>query len=779
LTGIVKKIHGNPPDKYEARQILEVLDDYPVIRPLQLNLFEWMAGYYMCTEGEVLNAALPTGLKLSSESKIQLHPDFDAEESDDTFSDRELMLITALKGEKSITYPQAGKILMIKNIYHILKSLIRKNVILIYEEVKDRYSPKKEKRVRLNERYLDETNLESLFESLAKKPGQTDVLMKYLQQVPIFEDSEKNAAGIAKNGLLVPEISRSSFNTLKKNDVLEEFEVVVPRFKDYIPEDNEIVLSKLQEEAYSGILSYFKTKDIVLFHGITGSGKTEIYIRLIQEVLESGRQVLYLMPEIALTTQIVKRLKKVFGDMLGVYHSKFSDNERVEVWNGINSGELQFVAGVRSSIFLPFQDLGLIIVDEEHEPSFKQYDPAPRYHARDVAMIMARDHNAKVLLGSATPSLESYFMAKKEKYGHVSLKERFGDAVMPAMIIADLSKEKKQKKNKGDFTSILVENLELNLQEGGQAIVFQNRRGYSPYILCEECGWIPKCSNCSVSLTYHMYHDELICHYCGFKTSVPAICDACGSTRMKTIGIGTEKIEDDLKILLPEAKVRRMDLDTTRSRYSYQNILTEFENGEIDILVGTQMVSKGLDFDEVRLVGIVDADRVIHFPDFRSAERAFQLLTQVSGRSGRRETKGKVVIQTYDPSQKILKKIIRNDYDAMALEEILERKNFNYPPFSRMIRIQIKHPDKNLTTRIAHEMAELTIQTLGRERILGPEEPLISKIRNEYIMTILIKLERDKINLSLIKQKLRIMARDLLLVKEYRKGRIIFDVDPQ
>ncbi|MFC2124997.1 primosomal protein N' [Bacteroidota bacterium] len=779
LTGIIKTIHNNPPEKYESRPILEILDDQPVVNHLQLKLYEWMARYYMCTEGEVMNAALPTGLKLSSESKIQLNPDFDAEKSEELFSDKELMLINALKGEKSLTYPQAGIILKIRNIYHILKSLIRKEAILIYEEVKDKYSPKKEKRIRLNETFVDEINLETLFETLHKKPKQTDVLMKFLQKVPVLENPWMNLNGIRKDELVDATISVSSVNTLKKNGIFEEFEVIIPRFKEFESTEYDVQLSALQQETLSSITTHFRTHDTVLLHGITGSGKTEIYISLIQEVLESGRQVLYLMPEIALTTHIVGRLKKVFGNTFGVYHSKFSDNERVEVWKGVNSGNLQFVAGVRSSVFLPFHDLGLIIIDEEHEPSFKQYDPAPRYHARDVAMVMARDHEAKVLLGSATPSLESYFMAKKEKYGIVNLKERFGAAVMPEMIVADISREKKQNKLKGDFTSVLVENLEQNLKEGGQAIIFQNRRGYSPYILCEECGWIPKCTNCSVSLTYHMYHDELICHYCGYRTPVPAICEACGSTRMKTIGIGTEKIEDDLKILLPEAKVRRMDLDTTRSKYSYQNILNDFENGEIDILVGTQMVSKGLDFDKVRLVGVVDADRTIHFPDFRSGERAFQLLTQVSGRSGRRDVKGKVVIQTYDPSQRILNKIIHNDYDSMALEEILERKKFNYPPFCRMIRIHIKHVDRNLSARIARAMADLSVKNFGKGRVLGPEEPLIAKIRNEYIMTILIKMERDRVNLSLIKQKLLIIARDLLLEKEHRKGRIIFDVDPQ
>lgn len=781
LTGAIAAIHETPPKEYEARYIMEVLDDSPSILPLQINLFRWIAGYYMCTIGEVYNMALPSGLKLSSESRIQIHPEFNRDETEEFFTDREWQIINAAQNNQSLDYKAIEDILEIKNFSHIIKSLLQKNAIIIYEEVREKYAPKKEKRVRLNQEYAeDKSNLEQLFARLEKQPRQLDILLKYLQEAPVFQNPAINKKGIEKQAFKQPNLSISAYQTLVKNKVFEEFTRVVSRFEGQAAaEDVVIQLSSAQETVRDSILSQFQTKDIVLFHGITGSGKTEIYIDLIQKAIESGSQVLYLLPEIALTTQIVSRLRKVFGDRMGVYHSKFSDNERVEIWQGVLEGHYPFIVGVRSSIFLPFSNLGLIIVDEEHENSYKQYEPAPRYHARDTAMVLARMHQAKVLLGSATPSIESFYMAQIGKYGFVQLMTRYGGVALPETIFADLRAERKQKTLKGDFSSALIEKISEALAKNEQVIIFQNRRGYAPHVTCDECAWIPKCDHCDVSLTYHMFKNELRCHYCGFVKKSPPACPACGSTRIRTVGFGTEKLEEDLKLHIPEAKVKRMDLDTTRRKYSYQTLIEEFEKGEIDILVGTQMVSKGLDFDRVSLVGIVDADRMIHFPDFRSFERAFQLITQVSGRAGRREKAGAVVIQTANAGQPVLRLIRENDFENFYRMEISEREKFAYPPFTRLIRILLKHEDKNLLDRAAVDLAAFLRDQIGSRRILGPEEPLIARLRNLYQMQILVKIERDpNISLNKVKELIAQTADTIHQKKEYRKLAIIFDADP-
>jgi primosomal protein N' (replication factor Y) len=534
----------------------------------------------------------------------------------------------------------------------------------------------------------------------------------------------------------------------------------------------------MQEKARNEILKGFEAHTATLLHGVTGSGKTEIYIDLIRKAMEGGSQVLYLLPEIALTTQIVQRLKKMFGSEMGVYHSKFSDNERVEVWNGVLTGKFRFVVGVRSAIFLPFDNLGLIIVDEEHDPSYKQHDPAPRYHARDVAMVIAQIHHAKVLLGSATPSVESYYQAKSGKYGMVTLQERFGEAQLPEIVFADLSKEKKRKTNKGEFSSLLLSEIKEALQKKEQVILFQNRRGYSPMVQCEDCNWIPKCINCSVSLTYHQYRHAMICHYCGYREDLPTQCPTCSSKRILTLGYGTEKLEEELKLHFPEAKILRMDLDTTRSRSGYENIIEGFESGETDILVGTQMVTKGLDFDRVSLVGVFDTDRMMHFPDFRSYERAFQLITQVSGRAGRREKKGKVVLQTSDPNHVLFRYVIENDVQGFLQDQLIDRQEHFYPPYTRLIEITIKHTDKKIALEVADQCARELKNQLKSIRLLGPGEPMISKIRNEYLMAILVKINRDQGKLHDIKNIISNTATQLLQVKEYRSARIVFDVDP-
>lgn len=778
ITGVIGAIHETPPKKYEAKYLLDILDQEPVVNPLQIDLFQWMADYYMCSLGEVLNIGLPSGLKLSSESRVQLYPDFDHFESRYDFSDNEINLIDLLQKKDSLTYSEISKALQLKNIFSLIKSLVQKDAIIIYEELKEKYKPKKEKRIRLAEEFTSKKALEELFNSIAKRAKQEAILLEYLQHAPIYEKQERNDKGIEKKLLQINELSGSALKTLLKNKILEEFEVVISRFpEDDIPVE-QIKLTATQERAKSAILEGFKSKDISLLHGITGSGKTEIYISLIEDALSGSSQVLYLLPEIALTTQIVTRLKKVFGNKVGIYHSKFSDNERVEVWNGVLSGRYQLVLGVRSSIFLPFDNLGLIIVDEEHESSYKQYDPAPRYNARDVALYMARKHHAKVLLGSATPALESYFLAKEGKYELVELNQRYGEAQLPDFEISDVLKEGKKKLLKGDFTSTLINQIEDKLSKNEQAIIFQNRRGYSPYISCQQCAHIPKCTNCAVSLTYHQYKNQLICHYCGYHEPMPSACEACGSQELKTIGVGTEKLEEDLSLLFPSAKIQRMDLDTTRNKNSYERIINDFENRDIDILVGTQMVTKGLDFDHVSLVGVIDMDRMLHFPDFRAYERTFQLTTQVSGRAGRRNKKGTVVLQVRDTELPIIRDIVKGDYIHFFNKEIEERNAHRYPPFTRLIGITIKNKDKNLSARTAERLANLLKEQIGIQRILGPQEPFINKIRNEYLTEILIKLERSTVDLTKVKMLLNNAANEIRNEKDLKSSRIVIDVDP-
>ena len=526
------------------------------------------------------------------------------------------------------------------------------------------------------------------------------------------------------------------------------------------------------------ILASFKEHEISLLHGITGSGKTEIYINLIKQALESGTQVLYLLPEIALTTQIVQRMKKIFGTTMGVYHSRFSDNERVEVWNGILSGRFKFVVGVRSSIFLPFDNLGLIIVDEEHDASYKQQEPAPRYHARDVAMVMGQQHHAKVLLGSATPSVETYYHALRGKYGLIKLDKRFGDAQLPKVILADMGKERKQKTVKGEFSSVLLKQIEETLSRKEQAIIFQNRRGYSPMVNCEDCGWVPKCVNCAVSLTYHQFRHALVCHYCGYKQPLPQHCPSCSSARIRTVGYGTEKLEEELNLFFSDASIQRMDLDTTRSKTGYETIIDQFERGETNILVGTQMVTKGLDFDNVSLVGIFNADRMIHFPDFRSYERAFQLITQVSGRAGRRDKPGQVVIQTSSPDHPLLLTILNRSLEEFYQSQLADREQHNYPPFYRLIEVTIKHTDKKTCKDAAQAIFDSFKTSLSGTRIFGPGEPMVSKIRNQYLMSVLVKIARNNPELGALKQNLVQVVQNVLKEKSFRSVRIIIDVDP-
>ncbi len=777
ITGVVAVLHTTPPVKYQAKYILELLDEQPIVTKQQLELFKWVSEYYLCNIGEVLNIALPAGLKITSQSKVQFNPEF---EDDDLLDGTEQIVIEELKKQDSLTYEEIERLVQKPNITSLIKSLVGKRAVILYEEVKEKYKPKVLRKIRLTSAYLSNEALISLTKSLEKSTKQQEILLRYLSYIPVFNNPDLNKKGLEKSIISNDNnLSDSSLQTLIKNGIFEQFEVFISRFAD-IPLGNpvEIKLSEIQSKAYSEIQSHFEQKEVVLLHGITGSGKTEVYIELIKAALAAGTQVLFLLPEIALTTQIVVRLRKVFGDAMGIYHSKFSDNERVEVWKGILDGKFQFVVGVRSASFLPFDNLGLIIVDEEHETSYKQYDPAPRYHARDVAVMMAYMHKGKILLGSATPSLESYYHAQNGRYGLVEMYTRFGNAALPTFELINTKLEKKQKKMKTEFSSVLLENIERNLKNKEQTILFQNRRGYSPYLQCEECSWIALCNNCDVSLTYHMKVGEVRCHYCGHKEEVPRTCSSCGSPKVKTMGFGTEKIEDELMIMFPNARVQRMDLDTTRAKNAYQQIIQEFETGAIDILVGTQMVSKGLDFDNVSMVGIFDADRMINFPEFRASERAFQMITQVSGRAGRRADKpGKVLIQTANPVQPILEKIIQNDYSGMYAAEIVEREKFHYPPFTRIIKLTVKHIDHDISRRAAIKLAQLLTDNLGASRVLGPEPPLVDRVRNQYLFDILIKLEREKINFRAAKSFIQEKVLDILTDKTLKSIQIVIDVD--
>ncbi|MEZ0485785.1 replication restart helicase PriA [Fibrella aquatica] len=780
ITAVVASLHNHPPQNYQARYVLELLDEYPLVSGYQLQLFAWMAEYYMCCIGEVMNVALPSGLKITSQSKVQYNPDFD---HPDLLTEQEVGLLEDLKKHPSLSYEELGRLVGEVNVPTLIKSLVGKRAVIVFDEVKEKYVPKMVRKVRLHRNYEQPEQLLALLQRLDKLPKQQEVVMRYLRHVPMQRNPALNEQGLEK-GILNQddELSQSSLGTLVKNGVFETFELIQPRFPDdvsnHFAPQKEIILTTAQRTASDQIMAEFAQKNIVLFHGITGSGKTEVYIDLIQKVLAGGSQVMYLLPEIALTTQIVVRLQKVFGDKMGIYHSKFSDNERVEVWKGVVSGQFQFVIGVRSAVFLPFDNLGLIIVDEEHETSYKQHDPAPRYHARDVAMMMAHWQQAKVLLGSATPSIETYYQAKQGRYGLVELFQRYGDANLPFISLINTKLEKKQKTMKNEFSSALFNALSDNLERGEQSILFQNRRGYSPYLQCEDCEWTSQCLNCAVSLTYHQRAAELRCHYCGHKEDVPKVCPTCGSTKVRTVGYGTEKLEDQLQILFPAARIQRMDLDTTRAKNAYQQIISEFEAGNVDILVGTQMITKGLDFDNVSLVGIFDADRIIRWPEFRATERAFQMMTQVSGRAGRRaDRQGRVLIQTSDPSQVVLQKIIDNDYLGLYDEEIMERRDFNYPPFSRLIKLTVRHTDQRVSRKAAEVLRASLAAQLGDERVLGPEEPLVARIRNQFLYDILIKLEREKINFKAVKAFIQSCITDILTDKGLRAVSVIIDVD--
>jgi primosomal protein N' (replication factor Y) len=770
-TAIVASISKLAPEKYQAKYIIELLDDQPVVTNEQLHFWYWLAEYYMCNVGEVMNAALPSALKLASETRIMLNKGFEVDK--DSLHDKEYLIVEALDIQPELTVSDIAKLLGQKTVMPILKSLFEKNIIHISEEVSERYKPRTRTFITLNPIYHDQENLKELFNILEKRaPKQADAVLAYIKLT-------RHQKAITKNELI--EESGAGASSIKS---LEEKEIFIAEEKNvsrlyYEDEDayKTFELSEQQNDALKQISNEFEEKNVVLLHGVTSSGKTQVYIRLIEEMINSGRQVLYLLPEIALTTHIIERLRMYFGANIGIYHSRFNDNERVEVWQKVLNNEYKVVLGARSSVFLPFNDLGLIIVDEEHETSYKQFDPAPRYNARDAAIFLANMHKGKVLLGSATPSFESYYNARMHKYGFAELTERFGGVKLPEIEVVSIAVETKSKTMQSHFTSVLMADIKQALANNEQVILFQNRRGYAPVLMCKICVYTPKCINCDVSLTFHKSSGKLHCHYCGYKEDAPQICPACGSTHLEYKGFGTEKVEDELAILLPDARITRMDLDTTRSRNSLQTILNNLEEKKIDILVGTQMVAKGLDFSDVTVIGIINADSLLKFPDYRANERSYQMLAQVSGRAGRRGKQGKVVIQTYDPGHRVIKQVIENDYNDLYFTEMEERRSFKYPPFYRIINLDVKHKDPEMLYNQSAYLATELRKHFG-DRVIGPEFPLIGRIRNYYIKTIMLKFEKDGISINKAKAIIRDMITQFQTTK-LSKGSIVQpDVDP-
>lgn len=770
-TGIVYQVHDQPPVGYETKSIDHILDEEPILTAIQLKHWEWMAGYYMCSLGEVIKAALPSAFLLESETIIKLSSrNFQEEES---LSDDEFVLYEALQHQSSLHINDARSILDRKNIVSIIQKLLEKNIIEVEETVYEQYVPKLKRYIKLSQKYTSEENLRELLDSLTRAHKQREVLMH------LFMLNSQTQKPISSTALQKKsEASAATLKSLIDKGILEEYFIQHDRIEFTGEASSEIkTLNEAQTNAYEEIKTSFKINDVVLLHGVTSSGKTEIYVRLIEEVIATGKQVLYMLPEIALTTQLITRLQKYFGEKISVYHSKFSVNERVEVWNNVLSEKpkAQVVIGARSSLFLPFKNLGLVIVDEEHEPSFKQYSPAPRYNARDSAIVLANIQKSKLLMGSATPSLESYHNAKSGKFGLVTLKKRFGNVLMPDIELVDIKEKTRKKQMTGHFSDRLLEEMREVLKNGEQIILFQNRRGFSPVVECTTCGVSPQCPNCDVSLTFHQHKNQLRCHYCGYHMAMMQSCIACGSETLDTKGFGTEQIETELKTLFPDHKIARMDQDTTKGKHSYSKLIEALENEEIDILVGTQMLAKGLDFRNISLVGVMNADNLLNFPDFRAHERSFQLLQQVAGRAGRTQKRGKVLIQTYNPYHQILKQVSVNDYEGMYKEQLEERYNYKYPPFFRTIKIVFK--DKNLSrVQKASAWFGQALEIQFKENILGPEPPPIGRIKNKYIINLLIKIPKKQ-SLEKTKKYIENVQRSFNSIKEFSSVRVNIDVD--
>ena len=779
MAGLVKNIHENVPTGHIPKYILSILDNDPLVLPIQFRFWQWISEYYLCTEGEVMAAALPSVFKLSSESRVVLHPGFVPDR--ETLGTTEYHITEALLQKNRLTIEELTDLVGIAKILPILKSMIEHHLIVMEEELSEAYKPKIEKLVRLADWAMEEDSLHQVMDDLGKRAHkQLELLMAFigLAGFPLSVNSQINQQVLlSKAG-----VSSVILKTLVEKTILVVEEKEVSRIEKVASAPDEMVqLSPHQQEAYDMILKEMLEQRVVLLHGVTSGGKTEVYIRLMERVLDEGKQVLYLLPEIALTTQIIHRLQKYFGDRVGTYHSRFGKNEQAEVWLGLNSNKPGYQPGIilgpRSAVFLPFDNLGLIIVDEEHDASYKQFDPGPRYNARDAAIYLASLHGAKVLLGSATPSIETFYNSSMGKYGFATLTERYSGIKMPEILVVDMGDQQRRRLIKSHFSSVLLNEITEAINEKKQSILFQNRRGFSLRLECETCHWVPECMHCDVTLTYHKKSELLKCHYCGYSTAVPPICPDCRGTNLRMKGFGTEKIEEELAILLPTAKIDRMDFDTTRSKNAFQRILQKFEDRQTDVLTGTQMVTKGLDFDHVHVVGILSADSMLSYPDFRAHERSFQLMAQVSGRAGRKGRQGKVIIQAWKPQHVIIQDVIKNDYLGMYKRQIAERQQFQYPPFYRLIMVRLKHKDPELINEGAASLAVDIRKKFGK-MVFGPEYPLVSRVKNYYIKQILVKFARSE-NSYRVKEELQNSLEQFRTVKKFRSIIVQFDVDPQ
>ena len=775
-TAIVTRVHYVAPDGYETKDIEEVLDTSPVLLPRQFLFWEWLSSYYLCTLGDVYKAAMPSGMKIESETVVVYNDEFEALQP---LGDSEQRVLDLLSTDKEQCITQLQRAVGLKNILPVVKRLLEKEAIFVKEDLKRNYKPRTEARVRLVDRQLDDEGMRKLFDTMGRAKKQLALLMKYVELSGWAGRSEFLKEVTKKTLLEKSGATASVFNGLVDKGIFEVYYQEIGRLdKSEVATLESNALNPAQQEAFRAILDNFHQKNVCLLHGVTSSGKTEIYIHLIQEVLKTGKQVLYLLPEIALTTQITERLKRVFGKRLGVYHSKFPDAERVEIWKKqLGEEEYDVILGVRSSIFLPFKRLGLVIVDEEHENTYKQQDPAPRYHARSSAIMLASMYGAKVLLGTATPSVESYFNATTGKYGLVELKERYKDIQLPHIERVDIKELARQKRMQGPFSPLLVKEIHDALERKEQVILFQNRRGFAPMMECHTCSWVPKCKNCDVSLTYHKGLNQLTCHYCGCTYQVPKSCPACGGVELMNRGFGTERIEDDIQLIFPTARVARMDLDTTRTRSAYEKIIADFEQGKTDILIGTQMVSKGLDFQHVSVVGILNADTMLNYPDFRSYERAFQLMAQVAGRAGRKNKQGLVILQTKSPDLPVIHQVMRNDYEQLYYDQLAERQLFRYPPYYRLIYVYLKHRNESVLDLAADVMAALLRTGLG-DRVLGPDKPPIARIQTLYIKKMIVKVEQTA-SMAKVRDYLLAVQRSIIEDERFRSLIVYYDVDPQ
>ena len=769
-TAVVIEKHNRVPQYYEAKEINEIIDLTPVVTEKQISLWKWIADYYMCTIGDVYKSAMPSQLLLESETLIQYNPDstIKAEELDDA----EYLIYEALQVQSILKVEEIIAVLNRKKVFPVINSLLEKKMIFLQEEMVEKYKPKQIRYVKLAEQYLAENGLADLMEVVSRAEKQREMILKYFQ-----------LQAVHKKPITVKQLVEESESTsavvkaLINKGIFEDYYLNQDRviFGDAVQDI--IELSDEQSKALWEIGQSLETKDVVLLHGVTASGKTEVYIKLIEKYLANEGQVLFLLPEIGLTTQLVMRLTSYFGNEVAVYNSKYSHNERLEVWDQVlnKSEKAKVVIGTRLSVFLPFQNLQLIVVDEEQEGNYKQHDPAPRYHGRDVAIVLAKQHNAKVVLGSATPSLETYYNATQGKYGLVELKKRYTNVVLPEIVLVDVKDKYKRKQMTGHFSDQLIDEINMALSLEEQVILFQNRRGFSPVVECMTCGAVPECPHCDVSLTYHKYKNELRCHYCGFTLPMPKQCFRCHSVDLNTKGFGTEQVEEELKELFPNKRIARMDQDTTRGKYGFEKLVESFQARQIDILVGTQMLAKGFDFDNVNLVGIMNADNSLYHPDFRAHERAYQMMTQVAGRAGRKDKKGKVIIQTFNPYHNIIQQVTHYDYMGMYKEQMYERYNFKYPPFYRLVKLTLRHKEFEKLKEASFWLYNNLKEQLGVP-VLGPEEPAINRIRNQYIRVILIKIPQ---NVPLIKTKenVRKILKSFEAIGQYRSVKVVANVD--